>query len=208
MQQSLSGLETAQVIRHQPQLQDLPIIALTAGATQEDRIRALQVGMIDFLTKPIDPVGLIRNLQRYVKKNQRQAPTLKTSATITPNHTPTLSRWPDIAGINSKMAKELMDDDVEFFAEMLTFLVTEHTATGHRVREMFESGESFETIAWTVHRIRGQAANTAATRLATAAGQLENALKANSANIASLIPPFETAHRELLYEVKNWLAKR
>jgi CheY-like chemotaxis protein len=43
-----------------------PIIALTAGALQEEREKCLSAGMNDFLTKPIEQEKLLETLKRYI----------------------------------------------------------------------------------------------------------------------------------------------
>ena len=45
----------------------LPIVALTAGAFDDDRERCLAVGMDDFVTKPIDFVALPAVVARWLK---------------------------------------------------------------------------------------------------------------------------------------------
>jgi two-component system, sensor histidine kinase len=49
-------------------VQRLPIIALTADAFEEDRQRALAVGMDDFLTKPINMARLEEALRRWLPR--------------------------------------------------------------------------------------------------------------------------------------------
>ncbi|MCC6922548.1 MAG: response regulator [Nitrosomonas sp.] len=49
----MNGYETARRIRSKLKFRRLPIIAMTANATQEDRQRCLDAGMDDFIAKPI-----------------------------------------------------------------------------------------------------------------------------------------------------------
>ena len=68
----MDGREAAARIRHDLQLTDVPIIALTAGATTDDREAAMMAGMDDFLTKPIDPANLIRTIRIVVESYGRR----------------------------------------------------------------------------------------------------------------------------------------
>ena len=54
----LDGFETTLRIRQDPALASLVVIAMTANAASEDRVRCLAVGMNDFITKPIRPRAL------------------------------------------------------------------------------------------------------------------------------------------------------
>ncbi|HVK62029.1 MAG TPA: response regulator [Bdellovibrionales bacterium] len=51
------------------QCYDRPIIALTAHAMQEERLKCFESGFTDFLTKPIQPARLISVLTRYLKQS-------------------------------------------------------------------------------------------------------------------------------------------
>lgn len=62
----MDGLEATRHIRELPQGKNLPIIAVTASARDEDRKNAIDSGMDDFLTKPIDPGQLIAILRKWL----------------------------------------------------------------------------------------------------------------------------------------------
>lgn len=52
---NLNGLEATQQIRALPDYRETPILAMTANAYSEDKIRCFEAGMNDFLVKPIAP---------------------------------------------------------------------------------------------------------------------------------------------------------
>jgi len=65
----LDGLETTRQIRspqsevHNP---EIPIIALTASATAEDRRQCLTAGMNDYIPKPISPTSVLLALAKWL----------------------------------------------------------------------------------------------------------------------------------------------
>ncbi|MCX6128065.1 MAG: response regulator, partial [Proteobacteria bacterium] len=60
------GISATQEIRANPKYSKLPIIALTAGITEEERDICLQNGMNDIIAKPVNPYTLIENLERII----------------------------------------------------------------------------------------------------------------------------------------------
>lgn len=65
----MNGIEATQAIvayEREGGLPHTPIVAMTANAFNEDRQRALQAGMDDFMTKPIDLAKLEQVLRRYL----------------------------------------------------------------------------------------------------------------------------------------------
>ncbi len=61
----LSGEEVLQAMRADPELCRLPVIALTAYASSEDRRRLLEQGFDDYLSKPILDVKLLSDMVRH-----------------------------------------------------------------------------------------------------------------------------------------------
>lgn len=62
----MDGLELAQQIRHHPQLQEVPIIAISASAFGADRERSIEAGCTEFMTKPVRLKLLLDRLQYYL----------------------------------------------------------------------------------------------------------------------------------------------
>lgn len=68
----MDGYEATRRIRELPAYGNLPIIAMTAAAMQNDREACLDAGMNDHVSKPINPRELIATLLRWVKPAGRQ----------------------------------------------------------------------------------------------------------------------------------------
>lgn len=61
----MDGYSLIEQIRQRPSGEQLPAIALTAYARQEDRDQAIQAGFNDHLAKPVDPLELMKLIQQY-----------------------------------------------------------------------------------------------------------------------------------------------
>lgn len=68
MMAEMDGLTAIREIRRQPDLRDLPIIALTAKARREDREQCLLAGANDYLAKPIDVDKLVSLCRVWMKR--------------------------------------------------------------------------------------------------------------------------------------------
>ena len=62
----MDGWEATQLIKARPSTAGIPIIALTAHALASDRDRSIEVGCVDFDTKPIDMPRLLQKINTHL----------------------------------------------------------------------------------------------------------------------------------------------
>ena len=65
---NIDGLEATRKIRNMPNRQSTPILAMTANAFAEDRMRCQEAGMDDFIAKPFIPEVLYSTLLKWMEK--------------------------------------------------------------------------------------------------------------------------------------------
>jgi signal transduction histidine kinase/NO-binding membrane sensor protein with MHYT domain/ActR/RegA family two-component response regulator len=65
---NMGGLEATRLIRQLAGKADVPILAMTANAFEEDREQCLAAGMSDFVPKPVDPDLLFMTMLRWLQK--------------------------------------------------------------------------------------------------------------------------------------------
>ncbi len=73
MMPEMDGYETMRRIRAVPRLQRLPIVALTAKAMKGEKEKCIEAGASDYLSKPIDGPSLLRKMQTFLPKENRDA---------------------------------------------------------------------------------------------------------------------------------------
>ena len=66
----MDGFDVAKHMREHPTSESIPVIFVTAMTSADARLKGMDLGAVDFITKPIDPEQLkhrVRNFMRYVQ---------------------------------------------------------------------------------------------------------------------------------------------
>ncbi len=66
----VSGLEVCRQLRRQSGVRDVPIIMLTARGEEADKLRGLDSGADDYVTKPFSPAELIARIRAVLRRAQ------------------------------------------------------------------------------------------------------------------------------------------
>jgi two-component system, cell cycle response regulator len=133
MMPGMDGYEVCRRLKADPVTAHIPVVMVTALSDTEDRVRGLEAGAEDFLTKPVDDFLLtsrINTLMRYSavtsELRQREASGLRTGAMEGPAQE-------DVEG----PARVLLIDDNPSTSARIANLLRED---GHKVVTLLESG--------------------------------------------------------------------
>jgi len=69
----VSGLDLARRFKREELTRDLPIIMLTARGEEEEKIRGLEVGADDYVTKPFSPRELVARIKAVMRRANPQS---------------------------------------------------------------------------------------------------------------------------------------
>ena len=68
MLEELSGIEVCRRLRRDPETANIPIIMLTARGEESDRVRGLETGADDYVTKPFSPTELVARVRAVLRR--------------------------------------------------------------------------------------------------------------------------------------------
>ena len=72
MMPGLSGVDLARRLKRNPETKDLPIIMLTAKGEEHDKIKALDTGADDYITKPFSTQELLARIRAVLRRSNVQ----------------------------------------------------------------------------------------------------------------------------------------
>ncbi|ACX52144.1 two component transcriptional regulator, winged helix family [Ammonifex degensii KC4] len=70
---ALDGFTVCELLRRDPSLKEIPVIVLSARGTEEDKVRGLDIGADDYVTKPFSPRELAARVKAQLRRRQSQA---------------------------------------------------------------------------------------------------------------------------------------
>jgi len=183
----MDGLEATRRLRASGRLASLPIIAMTAHAMDSERQRCLDIGMSDFVTKPIDPDGLRDILIRW-------RPTQATLAQAKKLESAPMSSadgLPDLPGIDKADGLRRMMNKPALYEKVLRDFHARFMAEPEAIRNAMQAGD-FATAERRAHSTKGLAGTIGAQGLQNASKELELALRQGEALPDGIFQRFES----------------
>ncbi len=179
----MDGCEATRIIRQNPAHAALPIIAITASASREDRGRCFDAGMNDFVQTPIDSADLLTVLANWVRARSVGTPAVKAASSRsaplsfrsqsagTADIPEVGSDWLDVRGTLRRLRS-----DASLYRRLLRRFLESHRTTVEQLRDI----EQATILLRSVHTLSSAAANIGALQLHRAAQTLELELRAGS----------------------------
>jgi two-component system sensor histidine kinase/response regulator len=196
----MDGYQATAHIRAAPSLAELPIIAMTAHATAEERDRCLTAGMRGHITKPIDPELLYRTLVQFHRPNQAAVAAKPVSRV---SHSPGLS---EIAGLDVADGLNRVAGNMKLYRSLLGQFVDQQADTVSAVRASL-AREDFASAERLMHTLKGLSGNLGAKALSGLAAELERSLRdRNARSLEAGLSGIAPELARLLEAIRNFLA--
>lgn len=203
----MDGLEATRAMRREPELAELPVIALTAGALAQEKRRALEAGMNEFLTKPLEPQAMVRTVRLAIERaTGLQVPVLDLDEDAPPA---AAQDWPVIDGIDGPRAAARLGHDVSLLRLSLTRLADGFGDIARTEWPAPADEDERKSLAARLHKLRGAASMIDAVEVSRAADVLECGLRDGLASDALAAPwqDLRSALGRLLASAAGWLER-
>jgi len=165
----MDGFETTRRIRNDPRHRVLPIIAMTAHATEQDRVQCLASGMTDYITKPFEPALLFSMLARVERGGVREID-LGEAAEDRP-----LADRPLAEGhVSFELGLERCMSRTELYEQVLRHFLDRETHVPESIRTHLHARD-FDSALLLAHTLVSTSGHVGADRLAELARQVQRA---------------------------------
>jgi CheY-like chemotaxis protein len=175
----MDGYQATAKLRSDARFKTLPIIAMTAHATIEERQRCLAAGMNDHISKPIDPALLIETVGRFFKPADAARLGSIPATSEPPKTDPVPDAVPSIDGLNSADGLARVAGNRKLYLKLLRQFAEKQGGVLEEITAALAGGD-FELAERLAHTLKGVAGNIGAGNVQSAAGDLEKTLRTRS----------------------------
>ncbi len=197
----MDGYEATKLIRADGRFDDLPIIAMTAHAMMEERQRCHDAGMIDHITKPIDPQAMFETISHWCKPRLQKK--LDQLASPQPDK-PAELVIPDMPRINVVDGLARVAGNRKLYLDLLRKFAASHASVAVTIEAALERGDK-ELAQQLAHTAKGVAGNIGAISVLIMAGELEHSIRNNEKQdgTAAVLKQFADAINDVIADIHS-----
>ena len=166
----MDGLQATRLIRMDPHLQGLRVLAMTGSATSEDRALCTAAGMDDFIPKPIQPAQLCQTVARWLPRDTDVGPAV---ADPLPAPAPTAIASNHPGAIDLAVLDELLSGDAAKVSKF-AFKFVQSTRAGLEEMDSALALGNVQRMRELGHRIKSAARTVGAPGMAALCERLEH----------------------------------
>ncbi len=176
----MDGIEATRRIRADARFATLPIIAMTAHAMVEEREKCFAAGMVDHISKPVDPHAMFQTLSRWVRGTKPAAPASAPRAA---------DALPEIDGLDTAAGLKRVAGNRALYLSLLRQFADKQADAGQRLAAALKAKDqgAAERIA---HTVKGVAGSIGLNGLQQRCVELEAAFKARK-GVKAAVSSFE-----------------
>ena len=187
----MDGYQATTKLRTDARFTTLPIIAMTAHATIEERQRCIAAGMNDHISKPIDPGNLFETVSRFYKS--KAVASAQPEAVASPQD----NGLPNIENLDTRDGLARVAGNQKLYVKILRQFAEQQGPAVRQITDALSRGDAAlaERVA---HTLKGVAGNIGAKSVQTASGDLEKLIreragaeqiKAGAGKVSALLDP-------------------
>ncbi|WP_269533025.1 response regulator [Chitinimonas sp. BJYL2] len=182
----MDGIEATTQLRTDPRWTDIPIIAMTAHAMEEEKQRCEAAGMNDHVTKPIDPSVFIGTLARWREQLGIEGSASESMPDAAPLGAVVPMAMPPtpLAGLDMADGLRRTGGKIERYRAVLQSFASRYADAGADLQRHL-AAEDFDAAFALLHTLKGVSGNIGALALYDAAGQAETLVQARRATGAA-----------------------
>ena len=194
----MDGYEATRLIRSQEKYKSLPVLAMTANATVEDKKKTARAGMNGHISKPIDPVDMFNQLLEHIEPGDREIPAVTLNQASDDEERDLSS----IKGLDSAAGIIRIGGSEASYRKILTKFVNSQMDAVDKISQALDANEQDEAQSL-LHTLKGVSGNIAAVTLEQATKELEKAMKVGAVSSSdSLFEDVEAAFNQLVADIK------
>lgn len=178
----MDGLEATRKIRSfGGHYADIPIVAMTAHATQEHRKESYDAGMDAHISKPVEPMALYRILSRYIEvesvneRNEKLAVPVSTEHLEHASEQVAMNLPKRLEGLDIAEALDRLGGNEQFYIKLITTFYHSQSSLVQDIEEAL-ANEDTDRARLLLHSTKSSAENIGAHELSEVACQFEQAI--------------------------------
>lgn len=182
-----------------------PIIALTAAASSEDRLRCEDAGMQDYLTKPLQVSALAQTLDKWIARAAQ--------STTTAEHVSALAQGTQLT-VDTTLAaldfdrleefKEFDDEALSMTREVIGLFLADAPLRIDAIEQALQARDA-SALARAAHALKGAASNIGALQLYASCVELESAARSQRlADGVAYVAHLRTQLQQTQAALQNW----